>query len=335
MMQKIGRLLGNLFADTERSIEDLTAAFLAHNTLFQPAPDPGTVLGPNKARTAALATQLTALTTAVGSGQATQQAGRTLSEAERTAALARLTSNEAALRSDYVVTDEKLRARLLQLLFPGGLSAFSQAPLKSLPDLLRVFLDLVQDPENQVPAVVVTKSVEDLTPFASARTAQLVQQQATEKARTDRRALLSALEEQLTRNLHALCFAYEDDRAAAASYFPARYFEDAAPSRPGRHDGTVAPAHTNQVLDLGAAAARFTHLRLRLTQGTALAIFRTTDARQPYAGPVREVRPDAPLLLPLAQLPGTGPWLVARNAGPNTGHYVAELLTPEEAAGEA
>jgi len=41
----------------------------------------------------------------------------------------------------------------------------------------------------------------------------------------------------------------------------------------------------------------------------------------------------APLLLPLAELPGSGPWLVARNAGPGTAHYVAELLTAEEAAG--
>lgn len=333
-IQKIVRLIGNLFADTERGIEDLTAAFLAHNTLFQGAPDKLKILGPNQTRTANLAVQLTALTTAVASGQATQQAGRTLSEVERATALARLKANEAALRSDYVVADAKLRARLLQLLFPGGLSAFSSAPLKTLPDLLRVFLDLVQDPANEVPEAVVSKSVEDLTPFAAARATQLVQQQATDNARTQRRDLLPALEEQLTRNLHALCLVFEEDRTVVAGYFPAAYFEDAAPNQAGRHDVTVAPAHTNQVLDLGRAAARFTHLRLRLTEGPALALFRTADARQPYPGPVREVKAGAPLLLPLAQLPSTGPWLVARNAGPGVAHYVAELLTQEEAAGQ-
>ena len=325
-MQKILVLIGELFADTKRSIEDLTTGFDNHNTLFQAAPDKKGLLKLNQMRSQTLMGQLTSLTSAVGSGQATQQAGRTLTQEDRQKALDRLSANEAALRSDYLVEDVKLRIRLLQLLFPNGLTSFSTAPLKALPDLLRVFLDLVQDPENQAPEIFVNKTVEGLSPFANTRDTQLAQMQNTEKARTERRGLLPAIEEQLTRNLHALCFLFEEDRSIVASYFPARYFEDQAVSRPGRHAGSVAPGKTNQVINLATAAARYTALALRVDEPRPLNFYRTDDPKAPHTGNFLSVTHTTPLTVPLADVPGTGVFLVVCNPGGAVGHYVTELL---------
>lgn len=224
-MMKIAKLVDNVFADSERSIEDLTAGFLHHAGLLPAAPDPAGLLTRHRADTQALAERLMVLATAVGTGQATQQTGRTLSADEHTSALRRVRANAAALDSDYLVPDAAERARLRQLLYPAGLGAFTEAPLKVLPTLLRVYLDAVQDPANRLPAAFAERTVAELTPFAAARTVQAQQQQATTQARDQRRQLLPALEEQLTRNLHALCVLHEADRGPVASYFAAQYFE--------------------------------------------------------------------------------------------------------------
>ena len=325
-MQKIQVLIGELFADSKRSIEDLTAGFDNHNTLFQVAPDKKGLLKVNQVRSQTLLGQLNGLTSAVGSGQATQQAGRTLTQDDRQKALDRLSANEAALRSDYLVEDAKLRQRLLQLLFPNGLTAFGTAPLKALPDLLRVFLDLVQDPKNGVPDIFVERTVADLSPFANTRDTQITQIQATELARAERRGLLPAIQEQLTRNLHALCFLFEEDRSQVASYFSTRYFEDQAVSRPGRHAGSVAPGKTNQVVNLATAAARYTTLSLRVDEPRPLNFYCTDDPKMPHTGNSLVVTQASPLTVLLADVPGTGALLVVCNPGGAVGHYVAELL---------
>ena len=325
-MQSIQRLIGDAFADPNRSIEDTTAGFLDHNTLFQALPDRNGLLKANQKRTADYATQLLGFATAIGSSQAGQQVGRALSTAEQAKAVARLKSNLAALNNDFVVPDAALRATLVQLLYPHGLDEYSSATFKTLPDKLHVYLDLIQDPENQVPAVLIEKSLEELAPFATARDKQLTQQQATDQARQQRRLLLPLLEEQLTRNLHALCVYYEDDRAQVASFFSSRYFGEQATARPGRAAGQVARLHTNQVLSLADAPARYTRLRLTTDEDFALAFYRTDDPRAPAPAKVLLVTHATPLTLALAEVPGTGALLVVRNESAYVGHYVAELL---------
>ncbi len=326
-MQNILRLLGVVFADPQRAIEDLSAGFLEHNALLQDVPDPTGILKANKARSQAYAVQLMGYNTAIGSSQAGQQVGRTLTQAEQKKALKRIQVNYANLSGDIVVPDAKLRATLLQLLYPHGLGDFSTATFKTLPDKLRVYLDQVQDPENQVPQILIDRSVDELTPFATARTKQLTQQQGTTKARGKRRLLLPDLEEQLTRNFHCLCVVFEDDRTEVATYYNNRYLGDDAVPHPGRHIGRVDKMHTNQVLNLAAQPARYTRLSLAVEEDFALLFYRTDDPKAPAPANALRVDANTPLTLPIADVPGTGALLVARNDGAYVGHYVAELLT--------
>lgn len=326
-MQNLLRLLSVVFADATRSIEDTSAGFLEHHTLFQALPDPNKLLAANKKRTAAYAEQLLGFTTVIGSSQAGQQVGRTLSVAEKDKAVARLKSNLAALNNDFVIADAELRATLVQLLYPRGLEEYSKATFKTLPDKLRVYLDLVQDPGNKVPAAIVEKSMDELTPFAAAREKQLTQQQATEQARQQRRDLLPLLDEQLTRNLHALCVYFEDNRSQVASFFNNRYFGEQAVAYPGRYAGQVAKMHTNQVVNLAEAPARYTRLSLKTDEDFALCFYRTDDARAPAPAQALRITSATPLILPLTDVPGTGALLVVRNDTAYVGHYVAELLT--------
>lgn len=325
-MQNLLRLLGVVFADPTRSIEDTSAGFLDHNTLLQALPDRGGLLKANQQRTADYAAQLLGHATAIGSSQAGQQVGRTLTGAEQEKALARLKSNQAALNNDFVVPDAARRATLLQLLYPRGLDDYSKASFKTLPDKLRVYLDLVQDPKNQVPAALAEKSVEELTPFATARDRQVAQQQVTGQARQQRRQLLPLLEEQLTRNLHMLCVYYEDDRTQVASFYNNRYFGEQAAAQPGRYAGQVAKMHTNQVLNLAEAPARYTQLSLRTDDDFALAFYRTDDPQAPAPAGALLITNAAPRTVALADVPGTGALLVVRNESAYVGHYVAELL---------
>ncbi|MBF9224015.1 hypothetical protein [Hymenobacter ruricola] len=325
-MQNLLRLLSVVFADTERSIEDTSAGFLEHNTLFQALPDRAALLKANQTRTAAYAAQLTGFNTAIGSSQAGQQVGRTLSVAEQGKALARLKSNLAALNNDFVVADAALRATLVQLLYPRGLEEYSKASFKTLPDKLRVYLDLVQDPTNQVPAALADKSVEELAPFATAREKQAAQQQATGQARQKRRDMLPLLEEQLTRNLHALCVYFEDNRSQVASFYNNRYFGEQAAAHPGRYAGQVGRAHTSQVVNLAEAPARYTRLSLAVDEDFGLSFYRTDDVKAPTPADALRVTNATPRTLPLAEVPGKGALLVVRNDSPYLGHYTAELL---------
>lgn len=326
-MQNILRLLGVVFADPQRAIEDLSAGFLEHNALLQAVPDPNKFLQKNKKRSQDYADLLTGFNTAVGSGQAGQQVGRTLTQAEQKKALKRIQVNHANLSGDIVVPDAGLRATLLQLLYPNGLTDFSSANFKTLPDKLRVYLDLVQDAKNQVPKIIVERSVEELTPFAAARTRQLTQMQDTSKARGKRRLLLPELEEQLTRNFHCLCVVFEDNRSEVTTYYNSRYLGDDAVPHPGRHLGRVDKMHTNQVLNLAAQPARYTRLSLAVEEDFALLFYRTDDPKAPAPAEALRVDATTPVTVNLADVPGTGPLLVARNDGAYVGHYVAELLT--------
>lgn len=321
------RLLGVVFADPQRAIEDLSAGFLKHNTLFQVVPDPNKILEANKARSQAYAEQLMGYNTTIGSSQAGQQVGRTLTEAEKNKALARLRANHAALSNDYVVPDATLRTTLLQLLYKNGLEDFSLANYKNMPDKLRVYLDQVQNPENNVPVAIIEKSIDELTPFATAREKQLKQKKDTTTARGKRRQLLPALEEQLTRNFHCLCVVFEADRLEVATFYNSRYLGDDAVPHPGRHIGRVDKMHTNQVVNLGAQIVRYTRLSLVVEEEFALFFYRGNDTKAPVPADALRVSADTPLTVALADLPGTGPLLLVRNDGAYVGHYEVQLLT--------
>jgi hypothetical protein len=310
-----------------RSIEDLSAGYLEHNTLFQPLPDPDKFLQKNKERSQAYADQLLGFNTSIGSSQAGQQVGRTLTQTEKDKALTRLRANHSALTNDCVVPDATLRTTLLQLLYKNGLEDFSKASFKTLPDKLRVYLDQVQNPENKVPEIIIEKSVAELTPFATARERQLQQKKDTTTARGKRRLLLPELEEQLTRNFHCLCVVFEEDRLEVATFYNNRYLGDDAVPHPGRHLGRVDKMHTNQVLNLDAHPTRYTRLSLTVDEDFNLLFYRAPDAKAPVPATSLRVSADTPLTAALAAIPGAGPLLLVRNEQGYVGHYEAQLLT--------
>jgi hypothetical protein len=325
-MQNILRLLGVIFADPQRSIEDLSAGFLEHNTLFQAVPDPTNFLKKNKERSQTYAEQLTGFNTSIGSNQAGQQVGRTLTLAEKKKALKRIQMNHASLSGDIVVPDATLRATLLELLYPNGLEDFSKASFKTLPDKLRVYLDQVQNPDNQVPQLLIDRSVDELTPFATTREKQVLQQLTTTTARSKRRLLLPHLEEQLTRNFHGLCVVFEEDRTEVTAYYNSRYLGDDAVPHPGRHSGRVDKMHTNQVVNLDAQPARYILLTLQVEEDFDLLFYRATDSKVPAPADALRVSAATPLTVALTAIPGTGPLLLVCNENAYVGHYEAQLL---------
>ena len=324
-MRKIVYLLGDLFKDDARSIEDTSAGFLAHNLLLQATADPKKVLAPAKAQTQALADKLTANETSIGKGVARQHGGRELTQAERERALTAVRENESALRNRYVVKDAAVRQRLYNLFYPDKLNPYNAATLTTLPGILRTYLNLLEDEKASVPEDFYTETVADLTPFADARESQTKQKQATQKAQKERQDLLPQLTEQLTANLHELCVYFRADRTQALTYFDPRYFEAQASARPGHHAARVATRHTNQVLDVADAQVRYTQVRLSVKENIELCFFRGDDSQTPVPADALAVTKDAPLTVLLAELPGTGPLLLVRNATAYVGHYVIDL----------
>lgn len=327
-MISIATLISNLFADLRRTIEDQTAGWLGHNTSFQAAKDPKKFLVPNQGKSQVLATEVTRLLTIIGTSQADQQVGRTLTEAEKKTALERLGFNFSALHNDYLIESAPERARLLQLIFPHGMDEFTSASYTTLPTMLGVVLSQVQDAKNNVPDIIIERTVAGLTPFADVRASQVAQMEATAEARRLLNKLLPQLQEQCTRNYHALCFVNEDDRSSVATFFNSRYFgEPQATAHPGVHAGKVAKMRTNQVVNLAEAPARYVALSLKVDEDRALAFYRTDDPKGPAPADALLVDKNSPRTLPLADVPGTGAFLVVRNDGAYVGHYVAELLT--------
>ena len=315
------------FADAKRPIEDLVNGFIITNNLFQKAPDAGGLLTPNKTRSQALATQATGLLTIIGASQIDQQTGRSLTEVQKATALERLSFTFSALHNDYVVPEATERKRLLDLLFAHGMDDFNSADYTTLPTKLGVVISQVNDPKNNVPPIITTKVVADLTPFADVRADQVALMKATVEARLKLRGLLAQLLAQLTRTLHALCFVQEDNLGGVAAYFADEFTQKPGKAHPGVRAGKVTKMRTNQVLNLAAAPARYTHLSLKVEEeGRDLLFYRTDNPKGPVPASALRVSKATPLTVPLPAVPGTGAFLVVHNPTAYVGHYVAELL---------
>lgn len=325
-MKKILSLLGNQFADPGRAVENTSTAMIEHNTVFQRAPDPDNILDREKARTQAITDEVLAVIRAVGTGQAMQQNGRTLSTAEFQTALDRLRDNRTGLDTSYFPATLAVRTKLKGLLYPNGMEPYNQANVQTLPLLINDYLGLVQDPENQAPEVFVTNSVDELTPYAAVRASQVQQMQQTSEARIRLRALVPRMEEQFTRNLHGLCFINPDDRSIVATYYNASLLEDQGSAHPGRYLGRVDKMHTNQVVNLAEANARYTSISLKVDETRDLYFYRTDDPRGPLPADFLRVNRDSPSINTLDGIPGTGAFLVAHNPSAYVGHYAVQLL---------
>jgi hypothetical protein len=324
-MQKLAYLLGDLFKDDRRPIENTSAGFLAHNLLLQALDDPKKVLALVKGQTQALAAQLTAIETRIGTGVAVQRGGRELTQAERDKATTVIRENESALRNRYVVKDAALRKRLYDLFYPDKLNPYNAASLKTLPGIIRTYLNLLDDERPNVPDDFYAETVADLTPFAAARETQTKQKQATQQAQQQRQELLPLLTQQLTANLHELCTFYRADKLQVLSYFDPRYFEVHASARPGHYAARVATRHTNQVLDVAEALTRYTQARISVQEDLELCFFRGDDGQTPVPPTALGVRKGQPVSVRLAELPGAGALLLVSNATAYVGHYVIDL----------
>lgn len=324
-MRKIVYLLGDLFKDDNRPIEDTSAGFLEHNTLLQAIADPASKLTLVKGQTQDLATQLTNAETAIGKGQAQQHGGRELTQTEYDKVMKIIRENESALRNRYVVKDEQLRKRLYDLLYPNKLVPYNAASLRTLPGIIRTYLDLLEDEKSNVPKELYDETVKDLSPFADARTTQQKQMQQTQKAIKARQDLLPLLTEQLTANLHELCMFYRPDQSQVLTYFSPRYFEVQGSARPGHYDGRVATRHTNQVLDVLSAQLKYSTISLAVKEDIELCFYRGNNNKTPAPADMLRVSKATPLTLPLAALPGTGTLLLVSNGTAYVGHYVVDL----------
>ncbi|MDO7873160.1 hypothetical protein Q5H93_00325 [Hymenobacter sp. ASUV-10] len=324
-MRKIVYLLGDLFKDDNRPIEDTSAGFLEHNTLLQDIADPDGRLTLIKSQTQALAMELTTCETAIGKGQAQQHGGRELTQAEYDKVMKIIRENESALRNRYVVKDAELRKRLYDLWYANKLVPYNAANLKTMPGIVRTYLEILEDEKGSLPKDFYEETVKDLTPFAETRSNQQKQINATQKAIADRQLLLPRLTEQLTANLHELCVFYRTDKMQVLTYFNPRYFEVQVSARPGHYTARVATRHTNQVLDVLDAQQKYTKVKLAVKESIDLCFYRGDDSQTPPPAEPLLVSKGSPVTLPLAELPGSGALLLVRNATAYVGHYVVDL----------
>jgi hypothetical protein len=324
-MRKIVYLLGDLFKDDNRRIEDTSAGFLEHNALLQVIADPSGKLTLIKGQTQGLATQLTDAETAIGKGQAQQHGGRELTQAEYDRVMQIIRENESALRNRYVVKDAELRKRLYDLWYANKLVPYNAANLKTMPGIVRTYLNILEDEQKNVPKDFYEETVKDLSPFAEARTNQQKQIQTTQKAVKARQDLLPLLTEQLTANLHELCVFYRLDKSQVLTYFNPRYFEVQGSARPGHYTARVATRHTNQVLDVTDAQQKYTTISLAVKEDIELCFYRGNNSKTPAPVDMLRVSKATPLTLPLANLPGAGDLLLVSNGTAYVGHYVVDL----------
>ena len=329
-MIRLRRLCTVLFYDNSQTQEDWTRGFLDHRTRLKAAlPTTGLLKGALAgalADTSTLADQLEALLNTEEIAQRTQQTGHTATDAERTTALTRLRGNEGALRGDYLVADPAKRAELVQLLYPHGMTPYSEAKVDSLSTLLKTYLDLVTANAATLGTDFVARTTTDLTPYAGARNTQVGQQSATGQAQKDLEKLHPQLAEQLNVNYHLLSAFYRGQDTRVLDYFDPRYYDEQAPAHPGQRRERVADNRTRQVLDLSAANAAYVAVALTVTEGERLEFARGAASTDPWPTGALIVEAGKPLRVALASLPGTGPLLLARNPTGRVAHYHVELL---------
>ena len=329
-MLRLQRLCQNQFYDESQTQEDWTRGFIDHCTRLTAAlPTTGGVallLANALAATQALVGQLEAILMTHDVAQRTQQVGRTGTDTERTTALTRLRGNEGALRGDYLVADPATRAHLLQLLYPGGLQAYTRAPIDTLPGLLATYQALVGQNAATLGPAFVTATTTDLSPYAGARKAQIGQQTETDQAHQDLEKLHPAITEQLNHNYHLLSAHFRTEPTRVLDYFDARYYDDQAPAHPGQRRERVSDGRTRQVLDVSAANPAYVAVLLTVTEGERLEFALGASSSAPWPALALVVEAGKPQRLLLTGLPGVGPLLLAHNPTGRVAHYHVQLL---------
>lgn len=335
-MADIAYLTGDFFADASISQENKANGFLDFETRFAAAADLPTA-GPlgalvklQRERDAALAVLLRAALAAEGGSQADQQQAHLLTGAQRTVALAfaeRLDGFVTAL-----VADTAQRAALRTALFPQGRTALGAAKVDALPQLLA-------DVDGQLAknlaafgdfgAVLADQAKAAFQPYTAARAAEVARQGSTGTARQSVADLLPLVSAALTDGLHLACLALVPHRERAALLFNDRFFRRQRVRNPaGVRRRALSTQENRSLFDLsktpGSAATQVT-LRVAAGPGGPLLLGRAAEAGlPPDPATAVSLMPGEEQTFGLAAL-GTGPWLVARNAGPRKLAVVATL----------
>ena len=233
------RLCSDVFADKERSLEDLSAGLRDHFTRLTAYPHGGAfdgIITPTRA----LVERWNDTERTIITGQRTQQTGRAATDTDRETGLKRIRLNYAALSA---LEDDDARARLLKLFYPNGLEEFTAARIDSLDPLLDAYLDLLDDVDaSQLPAGFATRTTADLSVFEGTRGTQISQQAITTRARQKRLAMVDEVTDQLTDNYHFLCRHFRPERGQVLSFYNRRYFERATPTDDDGETPAPAPA---------------------------------------------------------------------------------------------
>ena len=256
----VTRFCKDLFADPSLATADLLAGYLDFNTKMQAAHLPDAApqwladgLKAQQQEAAAYAAQIGTIAQALGGSQRQQQAGRVLSDDQRTTALQELTAVNGLVTG--LVRDPVRQAAVRQLLFPQGLSPYAAAGADDLPELLETFLAQLLATKSdfgKMADAVLEDATAALAPYATLRTGQKTQQDTTSAARTSRSTLAPLLTHSLTNALHLGCLAYAPAYEQALAWLNPAYFVHHRVSNPaGTHHRTVAAGATHSLYDLG------------------------------------------------------------------------------------
>lgn len=328
-MIRLRRLCLNLFFDKSQTQEDWVRGFLDHRARLKAAlPTAGPfapVLAAALADTDALAAQLETLLQTYEVALRTQVTGRIATDAERVKLLGRLRGNEGALRGDYLVANLTERQRIAQLLYPHGMDDYNRAGVDTLPGLLGSYLQLVEQEKTLLGDAFVSRTKADLQPYADTRQTQVGQQTATDQALAAFDKLHLPAAEQVNHNYHLLSAHFRGNEDDVLDYFDPRYYDEQQPANPGQRRERVSPLRIRRVIDLSAVDAAYTRAMILVTAGERLAFARGTSVQDPWPADALEVENGKPVEILLTALPGTGPWLLSRNAAGRVAHYHVEL----------
>ena len=322
-MEAFAHLFAPHFPDPTRSLADTFGGFVDHATRFNSGL-PGT--GPLAALFKTANTQTQALS--LRAQQAQQGLGLSLGTQKQATgdtatgqatALERIRKNEATLRGDALIEDEKERQRLYDLLYPtGGLMYYTDARLGTeLADRLNEYLTRTEAEKTALGDVFVTRTQAALGPFRQTRETQVAALATTGTARDERSLLVDELNEQCDANYHLLSLFFRQELTRPAAFWnPSFYFRAAAAVPAGQLRHFTVKAHQHRVLFELPKFAAATALALTLPAGGPFFLGRGATATAPRPAAVLEVLPGpAPQALLLAAVPGTEPFLLGYNEG--------------------
>ena len=320
-MDSFDHLFASQFTDPVRSVANTLGGFVDHAVrLAANLPTTGPLVPLFKAanaETQAKSLRAQQVQQALGLGLGSQKQATAQTETAKATALDRIRTNDNNLKGDAVIENPVERQRVYALLYPTGtLKYYTGARLETeIADRLGEYLTTTENEADALGDTFVKRTQEALGPFRKARETQVAKISATGDRQDDRHLIVPELNEQCDYNANLLRAHFRLELERVANYWKQSFYARAtAHAAPGQRLHLAVQAHQHrQLFDLANFAAATT-LTLALSAGGPLQLALTDKATAPLPAATLAVPAGpAPLVLLLADVPGTGTHLIVYN----------------------